>query len=235
MSSLIELSVAAHKAAMRRGTQTPAERRDLAHLPMRVLDGIPVFDANRMRPDQVDDTVATLTRIVGYAKRDSVGDQVRRYMQMYGDTGVRIKDIADHIEADAKGVRRYLREFMETGAVKMREEPTRGGGSPRKRYYWTQRTLPTTADTVEYQPIYQAPGAGTGIIHHGTPNGALQCRCIRCKSAFEDGIVADQESAARRTGANQLAIGAKLRRVRRERQYIADGKALAAGLAARNG
>jgi hypothetical protein len=207
---------------------------------MKVLDGIAVFDSNRMRDDQVDDVTTMLVRLVGRAPQGSVKDDVRRYMQMYGGGGVRVKDVCSDLGVSKPAVLEHLRRFESEGKVQIKEETTRGSGSPRKRYFWTEATLAPAADSQEAE--LDAPMTGranwqnnsTGIIHHGTTNGAGQCRCQQCRDCFENAVIGEAETAARRSGSNQLAIGAEMRRVRRERAFRADGRALAAGLAARN-
>lgn len=53
----MQLSLAAHERALANGGETPAERLEFAHLPMFMYEGVPCFDGDRMRPDQIDDAV----------------------------------------------------------------------------------------------------------------------------------------------------------------------------------
>src|SRR6185503_6635111 len=137
MSDLAYLSAEAHKAALKTGALTPAERYEFNHLRMVVINDIPVFDETRMRDDQVWETCERLRQITGRMPAKNVRDQVIDHMAAYGKFGLRIKDICEDLAATKPIVLKYLRELAEDGKVIIREETTRGAtGSKRKRYFW---------------------------------------------------------------------------------------------------
>ena len=237
------LSLEAHKQARRNGRPQLTERQEFDHLPMKLIDGVPVFDGTRMRDDQINDTIERLEQITNRRYAVDVRDQVTMYMQSYGRFGLRVKDVCEHLGASKPIVLKYLRELMESGRVRVVEETTRGTGSPRKRYFWTENTLeysnfgdgvPEGLNAISDADA-PAPAKGwSGVIFHGAPTyGVDACGCGRCREALIEEFIGTELSAARRNGTNQLVPGLETRRVRRERQLAADKAVIrAAGLAA---
>lgn len=237
---LTHLSQVAHNQAIERGTLTPAERYEFSHLPMKRVDGTPVFDSARMRPDQIVEVTERLERITGRRVTGTVRDAVGIYLQDQGRYGVRVKDVCAEVGASKPIVLKYLRELIDAGHVRVTEEISRGNGSKRKRYHWAafEPQLSNWAvEGEEHLPVHSDSLYGknewSGVLHHGAAINGLLCGCSACVYALEAAIEAEERSAALRRGETGLACGLGLRRVRRERQFAADRAiAVAAGLAA---
>jgi hypothetical protein len=240
---LVYLSQSAHRLAINQGRIVPAERREFAHLPMLWVEGVPVFDSSRMRDDQVEELCERLEQITGRLHAVGIGDQVRLYMREFGPEGVRVKDVCDVIACDKSSALKYLRRLIENGEVHVKEEPTRGTGSPRKRYFWTagrpsinQAGFGAIDESDNLNVVTnERKTADSGVIHHGAAVYGLVCSCASCQWAIEELVTVEEQSAARREGRNQLEDGVNARRVRREREIWAMQKGAAAGLAAVNG
>lgn len=231
MSKLVDLCIAAHEKAIEHGTLTPAERLEWMHLPMRYVGDYPVFDESRMREDWIEETTAALERITGRTRAKGVREQVVQFMQAYGDTGQRVADVCEATGADKKIVLRYLRELVDVGKVEIKLEPTRGNGSPRKRYFWTGENAgaPPSMDLLDelgrqFLRNEDMLGlTGTGVMHHHTSNAALQgCNRGCCRGLLEELFVQEQVSAARKAGGSGFAEGLALvtrRRVAAQREF----------------
>jgi DNA-binding MarR family transcriptional regulator len=227
MDRLSHLSRLAHQLALEGGTLTPHERPDLGHLPMLVdPDGVPVFDAHRMRDDQIEEAIEILERMVSNRKPVDLQTAILGYLRSVGRHGVRQVDVQNETGASKPTVLRALRRLEEEGRVIHREEETRGNGSRRKRYYWVDPDAVQLGaaedDTPEIEGSVLILGtqgmADTGIRYHGTAVQAVTCSCLRCRAAFEDWVADEMTSAARRKGGNQLGPGVELKRLRRERE-----------------
>ncbi len=232
---MVHLSKVAHGQALERGTLTPAERYEFNHLPMRRVDGIPVFDATRMRPDQIIETEARLEAIAGRSPDGTVRDAVAFCLVAAGRHGLRVKDVMQETGATKPIVLKYLRELIEAGKADVKEEKTRGvNGSPRKLYLWVGDETPQDLDlTPELSDAFSGVQDSGVPTRHGVAVDALTCGCGTCRAALEDAFVSEERSAALRRGETGLSAGLVLRRVRRERQLAADkALALAHGLAA---
>jgi hypothetical protein len=209
---------------MGRGTITPAERAEFMHLPMTRHNGVPVFDAGRMREDQIRETQEALERIVGRAVHGTIRDSVVDFMAAYGRLGVRVRDVCEHLTASKPVVLKYLRELEIEGKVRIREEINpRSGGSARKRYFWTalESVMPEEDGLGEYEPANFAQEADTGIRYHGTAVQGLSCPCGACRGAVIEALEGEERSAARSRGETGLAVGLESRRLRREAEDAA--------------
>jgi hypothetical protein len=234
---MVHLSKVAHGQALERGTLTPAERYEFNHLPMRRVDGIPVFDATRMRPDQIIETEARLETIAGRSPDGTVKDAVSFCLVASGRHGMRVKDVMQELSASKPIVLKYLRELIEAGKADVREEQhsrSVGAGSLRKRYFWIGDETPQDLDHApELSEAVSGLQDGGMPTRHGVAVDALTCPCGACRAAVEDAMVSEERSAALRRGETGLSAGLVLRRVRRERQLAADkALAVAHGLAA---
>lgn len=239
VSKLAYLSREAHNLAVNQGRLIPAERHEFDSYPMTWIEGVPCFDGTRMREDQVDDVCARLEQITGRQYAVGVEQQVKLYMQQFGWRGVRVKDVCDAVAASKPIVLKYLRQWVETMEVTVKEEKTRGAnGSPRKRYFWAAG--PPSVPHKQLDDLRENDGLeldranrhGSGVIHHGSAVYGAICPCSDCQGALEASFLEEERSAARRNGTNQLIPGLELRRVRREKQDMIDRRAVAAGLAA---
>ena len=217
LEQLVHLSLVAHDQAIMRGGLSPAERPEWMHLPMKMVRNIPVFDASRMREDQIEEVLIVLNRIVDKAKikYGSLRDEVEQYMRIHGVSGSRLQDIIESTGASKPILLKYLREMVDAGTVKVEEEETRGKkASRRKRYFLVaERNLPsvTAADQVFMQGTDLQPqmlgldkNEASGIIHHGTWTHSVVCHCSRCRWAFKEACIADEVSAARKRGETGL-------------------------------
>lgn len=240
---LVYLSQSAHRLAVNQGRVVPAERREFSHLPMLVIDGVPVFDSARMRDDQAEELCDRLEQMTGRMHAVGIEQQVLLFMREFGPSGVRVKDVCDAIACDKSSALKYLRRLVETAHVKVTEEPTRGSGSPRKRYFWIEGR--PSVNAAQAQALSDNEGleivtderktADSGIRHHGAAVYGLICPCSACQWAVEDLLTVEEQTAARLAGGNQLVPGVEARRVRREREIWAMQRGSAAGLAAVNG
>lgn len=214
MHELTRLSITAHHRSLEEGRLTPAERPDLLHLPMRLHDGIPVFDHTRMRDDQVQETVDLLSKYSWKVASASVYDAVREYVDAFGRAGLRKKDIVTATGASEYAVRVALEKLEAEGQVVIRLEKTRGKGTPRKRYFKTDRRDPWNGLAVrdkledDLHPVYDAtrdtaPGTDTGIRYHGTATQAVTCACDACTRALNEWIAHESAWEPRREAYRQ--------------------------------
>jgi hypothetical protein len=180
------------------------------------IGGIPVFDGLRMTADQIWETEERLERITGRAEQGSVKEAVSAYMEAYGRFGLRVQDVVEAIDASKPIVLRYLRQMVEVGTVRVKEEKTRGNGSPRKRYIWMGNELAFGGEVVltglgtggvhVKNDDWWRKGDGSGIIHHGTSQGEFSgCKCHRCSGCIAEGLVAEAVSEARQAGETGFA------------------------------
>jgi predicted transcriptional regulator len=215
-----------HHEAIRTGEQTPAERAEFSHLPMRrAEDGTPVFDVAKMRVDQRDDLTDFYARKQP-SKHGTCYQAVREYVEAFGQRGLRLNDIAEELRRDRKDVRNALRKLETQGILDIREEPNpRGNGaSNRKRYFlrgaatWAKSNLvfQTTEGWVEkirHQDITEHPLSmvadteGDWDIHrqyHGSSAVSAACECARCRRAYQSWWEDAAISGERRQGGTGL-------------------------------
>lgn len=246
--NLVRLSIAAEERAIKYGGPRPYERDELMHLPMILVGGVPVFDALRMRPDQVEDAEARLNVLAGNVRSVGLRQKVAEFVEAFGVHGLRLQDIGDATDGDHRLVRKYLGEMVDAGRVRVKEEQTRGSAkaSARKRYFWIDGELDYEEATIgdgdgpgalRVQTDNRGVGVDdAGIIHHGTSSGYLQCcRCVWCRESAMAALQAEDVSAARRAGGSGFSEGLQwttLRRVAGEREFE---RALARGEAMKHG
>ena len=218
---LLELCIEAHKQGVERRTPTPAEMVELSHLRMRVTKaGIPVLRVELLRDDEIEEYTALLAGRTSRARRlTTVKERVIDHMEAYGPYGLRIQDVCAAVEAAKPPVLRVLQGMIEDGLVYVKQEPTRKGGSHRKRYFTHDPLDKDLRVPLELKPdrlhvedarIGRPDADGTGIIHHGTGVAGCYCPCPRCKEAFEREVVGEQISVARAFGERKLAFSCGL-------------------------
>ncbi len=122
---LTYLSRLAHDLGLDRGEMVPAERPELLWAPMRMESGVPVFDAARLREDQIRDLIDWLERRVGRATRGTTLDRVMEWMEVYGKFGARVSDVVEGAGVSKPSALAALRKMMEAGSVTMRQTKTR--------------------------------------------------------------------------------------------------------------
>lgn len=237
MSTIVELSLAAHERALRYGGPVPAERREFENLAMTRVRDIPVFDPTRMRPDQIEETVARLEQLAGRVRARKVQEQVHDFMEAFGGRGVRVQDVMDDVGASKPAVLRYLRLLESTGKVVIRDEanPRANGASARKRYFWVDGMIDYGPITLDDDGLvvgvrdHRATNDGPGVIHHGTACGFLQgCACGGCTYAYEEGIFGEAWSSARRAGGSGFTQGVEYTAYRRYAEQRAFERSVAA-------
>lgn len=213
---LTHLSFAAAEKAGEEGRLAPHERPEFLHLPMKVVRSVPIFDPERMRPDQIEDTVAALERIVGPISYGKAPTAIETFIKAWGKTGFRLQDAVEHTGTSSRTVRRVLQEMLDAGTIQFREEKTRGKGSRRKRYFTTDRYNDADANlsALEAEDLTLVPevrrwgsDVGTGVIHHGAGvYGVTSCGCPQCTYAFRDALIGEAVSQARRNGGTGFGI-----------------------------
>lgn len=197
----------AHRAAILHGEQTPAERPEFSHLPMRRADdGTPVFHTQRLRADQREDILDFYSR-KRPSKNGTCYQVVREYVEAFGQRGLRLNDLAEELRRDRKDVRTALRKLETQGVVEVREEPNpRGNGATaRKRYFlrggalyrnskayyqttegWIQGVR---SEEITDQPLYEVSDMETNADidrhYHGSAAQSASCKCALCKQAYQ--------------------------------------------------
>lgn len=110
----------------------------LYHAPVVAVAGGIAFDPTRMTNDCLEEVYL---RLRGAGKVDhKVADRVLAVLRSY-PTGIRVDDIVTFTGAPKTSVRRALDTLVVLGDVRLKEEPTRGKGSPRKRYFPTLKGM----------------------------------------------------------------------------------------------
>lgn len=234
---LNHLSMVAWEQAAANGRRRPHERPEFLHLPMKVVRGVPIFDVDRMRDDQIADTCEQLERITGKVAYGKSQSTLEAFIQAFGKIGFRLQDAVEATGSSARTVRRHLQEMTELGTIMFREEKTRGKGSRRKRYFTTDR-YDSAADAIDdanavgavlndggWNGKYWGNDGGTGIVHHGQGvYGVTACGCPRCSYAFRSALIGEAVSAARRNGGTGFEIGLPFvteDRLAADREYLA--------------
>lgn len=200
------LCVEAHLIALERGTLTPAERPEWVHYRLRWVKtengkSFPVLDPSLMRDDQAFQVLETLERMTGRQRAANTYEKVRDFMFEHGHSGWRWNDVADMLVISGKSVRNALVKLEAQGEVRVKEEPTRPGGSQRKRYYstldqpdygsahpatgMTEEGLLTIEDDLYYIPNVGRNSGDTSIRYHGTAVQGVTCRCLMCSEAIQ--------------------------------------------------
>lgn len=215
-----------HAAALKTGEKTPAERAEFSHMPMKLLEnGTPVFDVQRMRPDQREDLTDFYARRKP-SKHGTCYQAVREYVEAFGQRGLRLNDIAEELRRDRKDVRGALRKLTEQRVVEVKEEPNpRGNGaSNRKRYFLrgasTYTDSPAVFQTTEgwlkrvrmnevtEQPLYlTADVEGNWDVnrqYHGSSAVSGVCECSRCRIAYRMWWEDAAQSSERQQGGTGL-------------------------------
>lgn len=220
--NLVDLSRRAHKKALDAGSRLPAEREEWMHLPMTFANEVPVFDGSRMREDQRIELEEQLDHIVGRAVYASTREALAAYMEAYGRFGLRIQDIGEALGIARPTLLPYMKELVAAGKVHVKEEKTRGKGSMRKRYVWTENHVAVGWEgAIDEEQNLRVKNddwfsdTSPGIIVHGTAICGFRCSCGNCRTALEDVFVGEVVTAARRAGGTGFKEGLALRTARR--------------------
>lgn len=104
----------------------------LIHVPVTPVAGGIAFDPHRMTVSNLEEVYEALHHVARPEGR--VLDRVVQVIAAYPN-GLRQRDIVGLTEASKTAVKRALAMLELHGEVSVRNEPTRVGGSPRKRFY----------------------------------------------------------------------------------------------------
>ena len=117
--------------------------QSVEHVPVKPVAGGVAFAPERMTISALEDTYNLCLGIIQAPEK--VYDRVWEVLSA-NPTGLRLKDVMSEAETPRTSSQRAVEQLEREGKIRVRLENTRGGGSPRKRYYPIPLAAPVSID-----------------------------------------------------------------------------------------